>query len=82
MNEIIKREFRVAFSKRAQPVWFRILKWLVFLSVSAVLWNTPYFVWWLLGAFALSMSVHFIWRHKTRGWTRPWGSWNDVEAAK
>ena len=82
MNEIINREFRVAFSKRAQPLWFRILKWVVLLAVSAMLWSTPYFVWWLLSTFALGMTVHFIFRYRTRGWTQPWGGWNDVRATK
>ena len=29
MNETIRRELQVAFSKKAQPVWFRIAKWVI-----------------------------------------------------
>ena len=27
------------------------------------------------------LATHLLYRHKTRGWTRPWGGWKDVEAA-
>jgi len=81
MQTSLKREARVAFSRRAQPVWFRILKWVIAIGVSAALWRTPFFWWWIAGALVLSVSVHLFWRSKTRGWTRPWGGWNDVESA-
>ncbi len=82
MKELISREVRVALSKRAQPIWFRVLKWVVFLAVSAILWNTGYLGWGLIGALILSLTVHFVWRWQTKGWTQPWGGWNDVEAAQ
>ena len=79
---MLRREVRVALSKRAQPVWFRILKWIVILVVGVKLWRTTYF-WPVFGAaLALSLTLHAVWRWKTRGWTRPWGSWNDVETAE
>jgi Flp pilus assembly protein TadB len=77
----LKREARVALSTRAQPAWFRILKWLIALAVSVLLWRTPQFWWWIAGAIGLSLTVHFIWRWKTKGWTQPWGGWNDLGAA-
>jgi hypothetical protein len=73
---------RVASSRKAQPVWFRIVKWMLFIGISALLWATPYFWWWILGILSLSLTVHFVWRWKTKGWTRPWGGWKDVEAAR
>jgi hypothetical protein len=85
MRESIEREVRVAFSPRAQPVWFRIAKWLVFLVVSAVLLRTGYLLQWLLGATLATLAglgMHFLWRWKTQGWTRAWGGWTDVEAAR
>jgi hypothetical protein len=82
MRETIRREFRVASSRRAQPVWFRITKWLVFLGISAALLRTKYLWRWLLGATLASASVHLVWRWKTQGWTRPWGGWTDVEAGR
>jgi hypothetical protein len=81
MNETIKREVRVSFSKKAQPVWFRIVKWVVFLSVTAALWRTDYLGWWLALLTVATLILHFTWRYKTKGWTQPWGGWNDVEAA-
>jgi hypothetical protein len=78
----VRRELRVAFSRKAQPVWFRVVKWLLFIGISVLLWSTPYFWWWILGMLGLSLSVHLIWRWKTKGWTRPWRGWKDVEAAR
>ena len=82
MRETITREVRVAFSPRAQPVWFRLTKWLVFLGVAAVLRRTSYFRLWLLGAILAGLGVHLLGRWKTQGWTRAWGGWTDVEAAR
>jgi hypothetical protein len=82
MRNIIRRELRVAFSTRAQPVWFRIAKWIVIVAVSVLFWRRPAFWLWSLGAMAVSLIVHFIWRWKTNGWTRPWGGWGDIETAK
>jgi hypothetical protein len=78
----LKREARVALSTRAQPVWFRILKWLVAIAISALLWRTPQFWWWIGGAAGLSLALHFFWRWRTKGWTQPWGGWNDLEATR
>ena len=80
-RDTLKREMRVAFSRRAQPVWFRVVKWVILIAVTSWLWRGPYFWWWILGAPALGVIVHMIWRWKTNGWTRPWGGWNDVETA-
>jgi hypothetical protein len=78
----LKREVRVAFSPRAQPAWFRLLKWVAALGVSAALWRSRYFWWWIGLAVTLGVTVHLIWRWKTRGWTQPWGGWSDVAATK
>lgn len=84
MRETIERELRVAFSKKAQPVWFRIVKWTVFLGVSGALLSTKraWFWSWLLGTTLAGATVHTIWRWKTEGWTRPWGGWHDLEAGR
>jgi hypothetical protein len=81
-HSTLKREARVAFSRHSQPIWFRLLKWVVALGLTAALWRTPYFWWWIAAAVSLGAAVHFIWRWKTRGWTQPWGGWSDVAAAK
>ena len=81
IGQSVKREVRVALSPRAQPLWFRLLKWVVILTVSVRYWRHPSFWWWVGGALVLALTVHVIWRWKTRGWTRPWGGWDDVETA-
>jgi len=80
-NTTLRREARVAFSRRAQPAWFRILKWALVLALGALFWRSPLFWACLLAAFVLSLAAHLFWRSKTRGWTQPWGGWNDVETA-
>jgi hypothetical protein len=82
MRNAIRRELQVAFSRKAQPVWFRIAKWILIVGISVLLWSTPYFWLWMLGAVGLGLTVHFVWRWKTKGWTRPWRGWEDVEAVK
>lgn len=81
VRSVLRRELCVAFSRRAQPIWFRIVKWIIAVSVTVYLWRTPYFWWWIFGGMAAGLIVHFIFRWKTKGWTRPWGGWNDVETA-
>jgi hypothetical protein len=80
-GKTLRREMRVALSRRAQPVWFRVLKWVIAFGVSVFLWRGAYFWFWIIGALALGLTVHFIWRWKTKSWTQPWGGWNDLEAA-
>jgi hypothetical protein len=77
----VKREVRVALSGHAQPLWFRLLKWAVILTLVVRFWRHPYFWWWVLGLLALSLTLHFLWRYKTKAWTQPWGGWDDVETA-
>lgn len=76
ISKVIKREIEVAFSKRAQPVWFRVLKYVL-------LWCLLYFLWgskwlWIILAIllALSFSLHIWYRHKTHGWTKNYGGWD------
>lgn len=78
----LRREVRVALSRRAQPIWFRVVKWIVAIAVSVWLWRSPYFWWWIGSALALSLTLHFIWRWKTKGWTQPWRGWDDVDAGR
>ena len=82
LGRTMKREVRVALSRRAQPVWFRVLKWVIALAAGFLLWPTPYFWPSLIGALALSLTLHLVWRWKTKAWTEPWGGWNDVEAGR
>jgi hypothetical protein len=80
-GNVLKREMRVALSPRAQPVWFRVLKWAIIITAVVVFRRAPSFQWFVLGAVVVSLTLHFFWRWKTRGWTRPWFGWGDVETA-
>jgi hypothetical protein len=76
MNPILQREIEVAFSKHAQPVWFRVTKWIVFLGGLYLLRETSH-IYWYFGAFITAgIAVHLLWRYKTDGWTRSWYGWN------
>ena len=66
-------EVRVALSRKAQPIWFRVLKWTVLLAVGAFLWRGSHFWWWICGALGLGLTLHLVWRWKTKRWTRAWG---------
>ena len=81
VRKLASRELRVAFSRTAQPVWFRIVKWAFAIGLSTLLWRTPYFWFWIVGGLGIGLTVHLIWRWQTKGWTRPWGGWDDLEAA-
>lgn len=85
MNTIsvaIRREFRVAFSRRAQPVWFRIVKWTFLLVGVALLHDRAWFWWTLAGLATAGTALHLFYRRKTRVWTRAWGGWKDLEAGR
>jgi len=75
LSEIIKREFEVAFSKHSQPVWFRIVKYIVLAGLVYFLWGTKTIWIVLLVLFVLSLSLHFWYRYKTKGWTQSYGMW-------
>ena len=78
----LRREARIAFSRRAQPVWFRIIKWTCIL-VGIALFHDQRWFWWTIAGLTVTMTlVHFIYRRKTKTWTRAWGGWNDLEAGR
>jgi hypothetical protein len=76
----IQREVQVAFSPRAQPWWFRLVKWSVFIMATARYRQRPWFPYVASIALVVALSLHFFYRWKTHGWTRPWGGWDDVAA--
>lgn len=82
INAAIRRELRVACSRRAQPVWFRIVKWTCLL-VSVLLFHDRTWFWWMVASLATAaMLMHFFYRWKTKVWTRAWGGWKDLEAGR
>ena len=81
-SSILRREARIAFSLRAQPLWFRITKWTVFLALAIVFWRRPAFWWCVLAVAGLGLGLHLFYRWQTRVWTRPWGGWDDLAAGR
>lgn len=82
VGRTLKREVRVAISRKAQPVWFRVIKWIVILTLAFLYWRNPYFWWTLLALLPIAVALHLMWRWKMKGWTQPWGGWNDVDAGR
>ena len=81
-GEVLRREIRVAFSLKAQPIWFRVTKWIVAIAVIWSLWGTPWFWWVVGGATVFALTLPMIYRWKTQAWSRPWGGWNDLDAGR
>ena len=76
MDRTFKRELEVAFSKHAQPVWFRISKYLVLGTALYFFWSSPLF-WLILGVLLIiALLLHFWYRYKTQGWTKSYGLWS------
>jgi len=74
-NTILKRELEVAFSKHAQPVWFRIVKYVVIGLIIYFFWGTR-FIWYFFSIMlVVGLVLHFWFRHKTKGWTKSYGMW-------
>ena len=75
LSPVICRELEVAFSKRSQPVWFRIVKYIIIVILVYLLWGSRWF-WIVFGIlFVLSLMLHFWYRYKTEGWTKSYGMW-------
>ena len=77
VRDALMLELRVALSRHAQPIWFRVLKWTILLAGAAFLWRDSRFWWWIGGALGLGLTLHVVWRWKTNRWTRAWGGWKD-----
>lgn len=75
LSPIVKRELEVAFSKDAQPVWFRIVKYIGLCILIYSLWDTKLLWIILVVIFVSGTSLHFWFRYKTRGWTKSYGMW-------
>jgi hypothetical protein len=67
MLSSIKRELRIALSKRTQPTWVRATKWAVFLGIAAVLYGSNFFLYWVIGLPFVGILTHLLYRWKTRG---------------
>jgi hypothetical protein len=75
MNKTLKRELEVAFSKRSQSPFFRIIKYIVIGFLVYLFWGTKT-LWWIFGPLlVLAFSIHFWYRFKTHAWTKSYGGW-------
>jgi hypothetical protein len=79
LKKIIQREIEVAFAKHAQPVWFRILKYVLLAVMCYFFWEGRWFWIILIVLFVVSLCIHFWYRYKTNGWTKSYGGWNYEE---
>ena len=77
----LRRELRVCFSLKAQPLWVRLVKRTVVLALVARYHAAPWFWPGVAACFVAGLVLHFVYRWHTRVWTRPWGGWNDVKSA-
>lgn len=78
-SNTFKRELEVAFSKNAQPVWFRILKYLVLITLIFFFVKVLLFWVMLFIVFVLALSLHFWYRRKTNAWTKSYGGWDYIK---
>ena len=78
----LRREVRVAFSRHAQPVWFRVVKWTIIVVTLTKWYDRPAYWWSVLALLVPSLALHMLYRHKTRTWTRAWGGWDDLAAGR
>ena len=82
LAQALRREARVAFSLRAQPLWFRIVKWTVGIACIVAFHDRAWFWPVVAGWTFVALALHFLYRWKTCAWTQPWGGWNDLEAGR
>jgi O-antigen/teichoic acid export membrane protein len=75
LNEIIKRELEVAFSKNSQPAWFRISKYILLIAVLYFLWGSKWLWTIVLSMLGVALLLHFWYRYKTKSWTKSYGMW-------
>lgn len=82
LSKILKRELEVALSRKSQPIWFRILKYVLLGMLVYFLWGKP-LLWTLLAIlFVLALVLHFWYRYKTKGWTKNYGMWQYFKEPK
>jgi uncharacterized membrane protein len=75
LKQVVKREAEVAFSKGSQPVWFRVVKYIVLTAFFYFFWDRAW-LWQVFGGFLVfALVLHFWYRYKTKGWTQSYGMW-------
>jgi hypothetical protein len=74
-SDTLKREIEVAFSKHSQPVWFRVLKYILLAGFLYFFWGNKYLLPGFLIFLVFAIALHFWYRYKTQGWTKSYGMW-------
>ena len=74
-KKVIKREVKIAFSKKVQSIWVRILKYILLLLLIYFFRNIRLFWIIFFTTLILALIVHFWARYKTKGWTKSYGLW-------
>jgi len=74
-KKILQREIEVATSKKSQPAWFRILKYILLGLIVYLFWGSKYLWIILVFLFVMAMLLHFWYRYKTQGWTKSYRMW-------
>lgn len=74
LKHALKRELEVAFSKHAQPVWFRIVKYMVIVTLLYFLWGSRWLWITFLILLGPAVALHLWYRHKTRAGQRATGA--------
>ena len=82
LNKVIKKELEVAFSKHSQPIWFRLLKYILLGGVLFLFWGSPLLWIVLISLFVIAMLLHFWYRYKTKVWTKSYGMWKHEKVNK
>ncbi len=80
--ESIKRELRVIRNNNGSPVLQRIIKWAIFLGVARKLRGSRWFRVWAFGLPIIGIVVQMFYRHKTAGWTKPWGGFKNFHGLR
>jgi hypothetical protein len=60
------REFEVAYSRKAQPLWFRLIKYVILGGLFICFWKSQLFLKIIAIIFILSLTVHFWVRYKQK----------------
>lgn len=82
-KEFLSREKHVVLNAQSQI--FRLIKWVVILSIAFLvfLWKGAGVVGLLLGTLlVLGTSFHFLLRWKSKGWTQSWGPYKKIPLNK
>ncbi len=75
IKKTLLREFKVAFSLKTQPLYFRVAKWLIIMAVVFLLRRVIHPAL-LLGILTTAgLMLHFYIRFKTDGWKKSYGGW-------